>query len=307
MRFGIQAGLFGNPTLEKGLERIRAAGYDGVEWTWGDVGAPCGLVSGDANKKILEGAKKIRRMSEKFGLEAVSVTPGILPNFADEPEVLEAHFEGIRESGAKFLRMFAPVYVGILKPGNRFEKYYDGRKDYHTLAKDFNRHLEVLCRMGEEHNVRVLFEMHDGYCPSSCSGYYLLLKNYSPGHIGVIYDPENMIREGMENWRMSIEMIYPYLGYVHVKNMIWVRGKGMSPPQHMKKWGTQRVGLDDGIVDWCQIIYFLKKHGFEGYLVDEDFSRGKAEDRFENISYLRGLVKQEKDPWDKWFNWGKEA
>jgi len=82
------------------------------------------------------------------------------------------------------------------------------------------------------------------------------LKDFSPDYIGVIYDPENMVREGMENWRMGIEMIYPYIGYVHVKNMVWVNGSGYSPPQHMKKWRTERINLDDVIVDWCQIIFF---------------------------------------------------
>ncbi|HPP30381.1 MAG TPA: hypothetical protein PLE69_05615 [bacterium] len=40
---------------------------------------------------------------------------------------------------------------GILNPRNRFEEYYDSKKDFHTIARDFNKHLNILYRMGEKY------------------------------------------------------------------------------------------------------------------------------------------------------------
>lgn len=311
MKFGIQAKIFVDLSVEENLERIKKAGYDGVEWHWGLVDAPSGLVSKEDEKKIKEGAKKIKKLSEEFKLESISITPGILPNFAEEPDILKIHFEGIKESCSKFLRCFPPVYVGILKPKNKFEEYYNGKKDFHTLANDFKKHLEVIYKFAEEYKIKVLFETHDGYMPASFSGFYLFLKDYSPDYIGIIFDPENMIREGIENWRLGIEMLFSYIGYIHFKNMGWFyenewKKEGKAPPLHMKNWYVKRVSLEEGIVDWNQIIYFLKKHGFDGFLVDEDFSKERPQDRFKNIEYFKKLLKENEDPWTKWFNWNKE-
>ncbi|HOL22618.1 MAG TPA: hypothetical protein PLQ41_07190 [bacterium] len=102
MKFRIHTGLFQSIPMEEGLAMIKEAGYDGVEWTWRDVDVPVVPVSGSDRKRILKGAEKIRRMSEKSGLEVISVAPDILPNFADDPEILRVHFEGIMESGAFF-------------------------------------------------------------------------------------------------------------------------------------------------------------------------------------------------------------
>lgn len=307
MKFGIQAKIFGDLSLAENLERIKEAGYNGVEWNWGVVDAPEGLIMKEDIPKIKSAAKKIEKLSREFILEPISLTPGILPNFAEEPDILKIHFEGIKESRAKFLRMFGPVYVGILKPTNKYQAYYDGKKDFHTLAKDFQKHLEVLVKLAEEFKLKVLFETHDGYLPTSFSGFYLFLKDHNPDHIGILLDPENMVREGMENWRMGMEMLYPHIGYLHCKNMGWERGDGKSPPQHMKNWKAVHLSLSDGIVDWPQIIYFLKKMGFSNYLVDEDYSKNIPEERFQNIAYLKNLISQTEDPWEKWFNWSNQG
>ena len=296
MKFGIQAGIFGD--LEQGLRKIKEAGYDGVEWDWDSVKESSG--------EILSSAKKIKELSAANGLEPISVTPGILPNHAEEQKRVEIQFEAIRETGTRFVRMFGPVYIGILDPKDKFQAYYDGRKDYHTLANDFRRHLEVLVKLARKYELCVLFETHDGYFPTSFSGCYLFFKDFPKEYVGVVLDPENMIREGVENWRMGIEMIRDYIAYVHVKNICWSKEEGVfMPPQYMKNWKRICVGLDEGLVDWEQIIFLLKKHGFSGYLVDEDFSRSNPEERIQNITYLKKLLNNEKDPWEKWFNWGR--
>ncbi len=290
MKFGIQAGIFKN--LEEGLKRIKEAGFEGVEWEWGTVG---GLLK----------AKRISELSKEFGLEPISITPGILPNYAEEPEIVKKHFEAVRETGTRFVRMFGPLYIGFLNPKDKFQAYYNGRKDYHTLANDFKRHLEVLVELAKKYGLRVLFEPHDGYLLSSFSGSYLFLKDFPKEYVGVVLDPESMIREGVENWRMGIEMIRDYIGYIHVKNMCWSKEEGgFQPPQYMKDWKVVRTGIEDGLVDWEQIIFFLKKYGFSGYLVNEDenFSK-KPEEKLKNIINIKKLLDNKVDPYEKWFNW----
>lgn len=296
MKFGIQARAYGNKrTIDEAAEGLKAVGYDGLEWGW-DVGGSMSPAPDD-RESLLAAARRIEEISRANGLEPFAVTPSFaLRDTEKNPDLVRLHFEAAAEAEVQFLRLFPTCYILLRrKEGLR----------YHEQADEFRRQLDVLAACAEATGVKAVFELHDGYLAASFSGIYGFLKDYSPRELGALVDPENMVREGIESWRMGIEMLGDYLGYFHVKNMVYVPTDdpegGWSPPQHMHRFHTKRVKFDDGIVDWPQILLILKEVGYQGYLCDEDMRHGiTMEDRFENLAYLKDLATREGDPWAKW-------
>ncbi len=76
----------------------------------------------------------------------------------------------------------------------------------------------------------------------------------------MLYDPGHMVHEGMEQYKLGIEMLRPYLHHVHAKNAGWVRKDG--------KWVCENMSLQDGMVDWKAVFDALKEVGYDaqGYL-----------------------------------------
>ncbi|MNH42928.1 hypothetical protein D3C79_1047240 [compost metagenome] len=71
--------------------------------------------------------------------------------------------------------------------------------------------------------------MHFGNIAPSASLARQLVDGFDAKHIGVIYDPGNMVYEGFEQYKLGLEVLGEYLGHVHVKNAIWSRTDAPVP------------------------------------------------------------------------------
>jgi sugar phosphate isomerase/epimerase len=158
-------------------------------------------------------------------------------------------------AGAPAIRVMAPSYDGHVPFGDLLEK---GRAAYERVEQ-----------MARDSGVRALVELHHGLITASASGTRRLLEGRAPDWVGAMFDPGNMMREGMENWRMGIEILGPYLRHVHVKNGRWVRDSS-------GRWGVESASLAHGMVDWKEVVGGLKSAGYEGFLDIEDFRGGYA-------------------------------
>jgi sugar phosphate isomerase/epimerase len=72
-----------------------------------------------------------------------------------------------------------------------------------------------------------------------------------------------MIIEGREAWQLGLELLGPYLDYVHAKNICWVRDGA--------RWRWQFAALEHGQVDWREIATALRRVGYDGYISNENF------------------------------------
>jgi sugar phosphate isomerase/epimerase len=79
----------------------------------------------------------------------------------------------------------------------------------------------------------------------------------------VNYDPANFIIEGRESWQMGLELLGPYLDYVHAKNIAWVR--------EQDGWRWIFASMTDGQVDWREIISALRSVEYDDYISFENF------------------------------------
>ena len=94
-----------------------------------------------------------------------------------------------------------------------------------------------------------------------------LVEPFDPGKIGVNYDPANLVIEGKESWQMGLELLGPYLDYVHAKNISWVREDGT--------WRWVFAAMSEGQVGWAEVMQALDRVGYDGYVSFEDFYRSR--------------------------------
>jgi sugar phosphate isomerase/epimerase len=120
--------------------------------------------------------------------------------------------------------------------------------------------------------VRPCFELHMGTVFPSASGAMALLKGIPPDDVGVLYDPANMISDGWEVPKVALNVLGPYLAEVHVKNSKWVPD---VTENGITRWKTEPADLEDGCVNWAEILEQLKVHAYNGWLIEEGFTPGR--------------------------------
>jgi len=273
--------------LEETVDLLKSIGYDGVEWR---VKNPPPEAKPDNysfagrywnyNKstldidRIIEQAPQIKEMCEKKDLEIFSLTTYL------EPKDIEQIEEVLKASvimGCKQIRVFPP-------------KYADDQ-NYNELFAKTQKELEKVVDLAKKYNVRVNLELHHGVIIPSASAAYRLISPFDAKYIGIIYDPGNMVREGFEDYRLGIELLGKYLSHVHVKNAYW-KLKDVSEDR-VETWEPEWAPIKKGYADLEKLVGVLKKVGYDGYLILEDFTNetDTATKLKENYDYLKELIK----------------
>lgn len=245
--------------------QIKKCGYDGVEWRVHDEGH-------FTLQELDEKTEQIRKMTESYDLEIVSLISYLQ---VQDIKNIEKLFGATEKIGCSQARLWPPPY--------------EGKIDYYQLYNRGLKAMEKVDKLAEKYNLRVTFEIHGRTIMPSAGLAYRWVSNFSPNRVGIIFDPGNMVGEGMENWKMGLEILGNYLAYVHCKNTGWFREKG----QENKGWHWEWVGLNEGTVDWKEIIGILKQRGYDGYLSNEDFREIPPSKKLkENIEHLRTVVQK---------------
>lgn len=258
-------------------------GFEGVEWRvrdlrddlrdkpysfWGNVKNDLGLYN------LEERAAEIKRVCESAGLELCSF--GTYLPCSD--------YENVRKVARVSAEIGCPQFrVGTAK--------YDVEKGYKQQFDETIEHLKVVEGIVKEYGVKALIETHMKMIVPSPSAAYRLVSNFDPRYIGVILDPGNLVVEGYEDPVMSVDLLGPYLGLVHAKNMRWlIDGVGENSEL---VWKFESAALRNGMADWKRIIGALRDSGYNGFLSMEDFSQGNYRDKLQdNARFLRQLLNE---------------
>jgi len=254
MHLGVYSLVTPDYRTEDAAQLVAEIGYRAIEWT---VDYPNAVWDGKSKWHIStddleQTAAAARRAAESNGLSISCL--GTRCDCFNEAGIGRC-MEVARLVGAPAIRVSAPRYDGSARFGELFER-----------ARAAYERVEQTARQA---GVRALVELHNGLISASASGTRRLLERRDPSWVGAMFDPGNMIREGMENWRMAIEILGPYLQHVHVKDGLWVRTKD-------GKWSIESAPLPEGLVDWKEVIAGLKSVGYQGFLDIEDFRGGYA-------------------------------
>ncbi|MCW8130013.1 MAG: sugar phosphate isomerase/epimerase [Planctomycetota bacterium] len=136
--------------------------------------------------------------------------------------------------------------------------------------------------------VRPCLELHGGTPYPSPSGTVAFLKGIDPADVGILYDPANMISDGWEVTSVALNIIGPYLAEVHVKNSKWVPDG--DDPRGVKKYKAVASDLEDGCVNWAEVIEKLKVHGYQGWLIEEGHTHGR--ETYERLKMANELLRK---------------
>lgn len=191
-----------------------------------------------------------------YNLKSIALVP-----YLDCKDIVatELAFKAAARLGASMVR------VGV--PG-----YYRS-KSYQDLYKTAIQYLSQVQELAEQYQIKALVETHHMTIAPSASLAYRLVETFDPKHVGVLYDPGNMVFEGYENYRMGLELLGPYLAHVHMKNAIWSPRKGNKHTEiEYTQWEGEWAPMDQGIVPWLEVMQDLHDVGYDGYVGLEDFS-----------------------------------
>jgi sugar phosphate isomerase/epimerase len=247
-------------TPEQLIVSAKEAGIQGIEWRYKSTPAEireqapsfwgnnlCTIdpvATTDAELDALSEAVR------SHGLTTVALTPYLTAGDVESTELAMRHAARL---GAKAIRVGVPGY-------NRSENYND-------LYKKAVTYLESVEELSRKYGVKGLVETHHMTIAASASLAHRLVSRFNPNHVGVLYDPGNLVHEGYENYRMGLELLGPHLGHVHVKNAGWFPAASPGEP-----WTCKWVAMDGGIVDWKQVLSDLWDVGYDGWFGVEDFS-----------------------------------
>ncbi|GAB2533040.1 sugar phosphate isomerase/epimerase family protein [Gracilibacillus alcaliphilus] len=256
MKFSVFTVMAPDTTPEEMILYLKETGYDGVEWRfketpeevkqqatsfWGNN--LCTIDPSITDAEI----ERLAKLGSDNGIDVFSVTPYLT---SGDLQATERVLEVAQKFGASSIRVGVPRY--------------DRSKNYLDLYKEAVSYLQEVEQMCKQYKVKGLVETHHETITPSAALAYRLVQSCNPDHIGVLYDPGNMVHEGYENYRMGMELLGDYLAHVHVKNAKW--------KQHDGNWQVEWALLDEGVVNWAQVLADLKAVGYDGNIGMEDFS-----------------------------------
>ncbi|WP_342573336.1 sugar phosphate isomerase/epimerase family protein [Paenibacillus sp. FSL R5-0749] len=252
-----------------------AAGIDGIEWRF--RGIPEEAMSEEPSywrnnrcsvdpSRWQEQVPVFREAASGQGRKSIALVPYL--NCGDISATEQA-FQAAAGLGASMMR------VGV--PG------YDRKTHYSELYRKAVDYLTEVQDLAKQYNIKAIVETHHQTIAPTASLAYRLVESLDPQHVGVLYDPGNMVHEGYENHRMGLELLGPYLAHVHVKNAGWFEPevKDTQKDNVTEKnsglalntaWKCQWTPLTEGMVDWVQMVRDLRAVGYDGYYGIEDFS-----------------------------------
>jgi sugar phosphate isomerase/epimerase len=229
----------------------RAVGLAAVEW---------GIGPGQALESPRAAARALRSIDVEPG--GICVQGGAASLTA--PAQLGPFAALAAELGAPHVRIFAPAHRA-----NAGERARDG--------------LSRAAELAVAHGVTLLVETSPGTIAPSTAQARALVDGLPPAHVGVLYDPGNMAIEGHVDPTLAVEELGPYLHHVHVKNIAWSRRAGT--------WRWKHTGLDDGFLDWRDVLSALRRAGYTGKLsLDHLGGRPSLALLRREVAFLRSLL-----------------
>ena len=252
---------------------------------------------------------RVRRVSDEqrakaqpssWGYHVNDVTPENFAEKSDEiNQILADHglaFVGIASNApCTDLEQIKHLVEGAVKCGSPMLRVGatagykpDGSQNYWEIYGEtvagFARVLEITKGTG----VKILIEMHGNTIHPSASLAYRLASNFSPADVGVIYDPQNMVRDGYETIALAMQLLGPYLAHCHLGAHRPLPGQPNEKGTMQWKW--ERCGLADGLYDIPTMLAQFAKVGYQGFISIEDFGPQPIEEKLSQaISYLKSL------------------
>jgi sugar phosphate isomerase/epimerase len=281
IKFAVFTGSLPEYTPEDAVALLREIGYDGVEWRVVDQepspnGQP-GFWKGNRCtiplQTFVEDASRIRATTEQAGLEIAGV--GSYPLCHQLTEV-EQVLRGAALLGAPMARIRLPKY--------------DGREHIRVMRERARAQFRDVEGLAKRYGVRAVIQMHHETITPSASALASFLDGFDPRHVGAMWDPGNMVKEGYEQYQLGLETLGEYLATVHVKNVDW-HTVGTHTDGTVT-WQSNWAPLKKGVADIGAVFKALEAVEYRGWVTFEDFtSEQPRPERLRNdLAYVKHLA-----------------
>lgn len=284
MKFALFSGSTPEWTPLELAGRLKAQGWDGVEWRVVDQkpSAEPGFWAGNRATFPLTGladlAADVAAATQGAGLEHAGIAG--YASVADHAEV-----ESLLAATARLRARRARVAVPKVPPGS----------SYDAIFKQTRADIAAVSMIARRHGVKALIQIHHGNVVSTSSAALRMLDGIDPETVGVIHDLGNMTiegREGLNTYTPGMEMLGPYFAHVHVKNAVWKPG----PPQAdgTVDWAWSWAPLASGLGDVKSYMRSLQEVGYDGWVTVENFTTDSPlEARIAgDLAYLRAAARE---------------
>ena len=270
-------------TLDETFDKLAECGYEAVELRcrynpddravepafWGRH------LSDVSPDNILDKAPAICAAAKRSGVRVAALAPKCLIDEEDEIRKLFAGALAINADNPPLIRIGAPRHD---RAQAYMPQFLAARSGFAQVAE-----------LAAEYGVKVLYEIHTGTVAVTCSRALELLRDLDPARIGAIYDVPNMLRVGLEDTRMGMELLGPYMAHVHIGNgVLESAGRDTNGQQ---KWQWSFCALQEGVADIPQIVEDLRAVGYTGYVSLEEFGPDDDEEKVKSQgAYLKALA-----------------
>jgi sugar phosphate isomerase/epimerase len=177
------------------------------------------------------------------------------------------------EAGVPMIRVMVPI-----GPAGYLETVEDARRA-------FDRVVPSLDRSG----VRLGVQNHCGAFVSNAMGLRHLLRAYEPRHVCAVWDAAHNALDGEEP-ELAVEIVWPHLGMVNLKNAFWRRTTG--PEAEVTEWRPYWTSGRQGLASWPRVAAELKRRGYSGTVcLTAEYSDEASVERLvaEDLAFARAL------------------
>ena len=260
---------------------LQELNYDGVEWRvryTPEDAAGKGYSMWGAHKSDLspanlaDKADEVARITADHGLEICAIAANLQCTELDEIKRLA---DGVAQMGPIPIRLGAPTG-------------YDRTANYNDLYKRaigaYSKAIDVL----KPYGIPCFIEIHGNTLMPSASLAHRIASNFKPDEMGVIYDVNNMAKDGFETFRIGMELLGPYLQHCHAGG--WKPVPGEPDDKGTVAWTYEGCDLAESILDIPQFMDDLKAVGYKGFISIEDFRQMDPREKLrKQIAYLKSL------------------
>ena len=281
MKYSVTSVILPELDVAETCALLQELGFDGVEWRirytkpdavgkgygfWGEHKAD--LSPGNIAAK----AEEVARITADHGLAIPGIAANLGTNDLDDIKRLA---EGVAKMGPIPIRVGAP-------------RGYDRTVNYNVLYEEavdaYGKVVNVLKPLG----LRVLIEIHGRTIMPSASLAYRIASNFTPDEMGVIYDINNMAKDGFETFRIGMELLGDYLQHCHAGG--WWHVAGEPDGNGTVQWDYKGCGLAESILDVPQFMADLAAVNYDGFISIEDFREMDYREKLApQLAYLKAL------------------
>jgi len=237
---------------------------------------------------------------QQLGFDGIELP--VRPGFPVEPENvardLPRAMMTLREFGVQILSVAGPTDEATLATCAELKipiiriMASTGGNGYRVAASQLRRELDALIPRLERYGVTIGIQNHNGRYVCNASGLRGLLEGYDPRHIAAVWDAAHNALQGEEP-DLALDIIWPHLAMVNLKNAFWLRANG--PEAETAEWKVYWTSGRQGLASWPRVVAELKKRAYQGVVcLTAEYSDEAATDRLiaEDLRYAKSLFSE---------------